>query len=119
MALHREAEAATELADARVSAPGSSLGWLLSATLSRRMGHLAEAQAQIETAAKLAPTDPEIGLEAGVIAALAGQDAAARKSWQSVIAAAPDTDAATHARAYLAQLGPEGTKAPGGGGGHP
>ncbi len=107
VALHREDEAASELADARVSAPENALGWLLSATLSRRMGHLAEAQAQIETAARLAPADGEIGLEAGVIAELAGHEAAARKSWQSVVDAAPDSEAATHARAYLAQLGPE------------
>ena len=107
VALHRESDAAAELAGARASVPDNALGWLLSATLSRRMGHLPEAQGQIETAARLAPTDPEIGLEAGVIAELAGHEGAARKSWQSVIAAAPDTDAATHARAYLAQLGPD------------
>ena len=107
VALHREGEAATELTDARANAPDNALGWLLSATLSRRMGHLAEAQVQIETAARLAPNDGEIGLEAGVIAELAGHEETARKSWQSVIDAAPDSEAATHARAYLAQLGPE------------
>ena len=105
--LHRETEAAAALAEARSSTPDNALGWLLSATLSRRMGHLAEAQGQIETAARLAPTDPEIGLEAGVIAELAGHEGPARRSWQSVIAAAPDSEAAIHARAYLAQLGPE------------
>ena len=110
VALHREGEAASELADARTNAPDNALGWLLSATLSRRLGHLADAQGQIETAARLDPTDPEIGLEAGVIAELAGHEDLARKSWQSVVAAAPDSDAATHARAYLAQLGPEAAK---------
>lgn len=106
VALHREGEAAAALADARAASPENALGWLLSATLSRRMSHLAEAQAQIETAARLAPTDPEIGLEAGVIAMLAGHEDAARKSWQSVLATAPDSDAGAHARAYLAQLDP-------------
>jgi tetratricopeptide (TPR) repeat protein len=104
--LHRENEAAAALADARAASPQNALGWLLSATLSRRMGHLAEAQAQIETAASLTPTDPEIGLEAGVIAMLAGHEGAARKSWESVLSAAPDSEAGQHARAYLAQLGP-------------
>ncbi len=112
VALHRESEATAELADARTNAPDNALGWLLSATLSRRLGHLAEAQGQIEAAARLAPADAEIGLEAGVIAELAGHEATARKSWQSVIDAAPDSDAAAHARAYLAQLGPESAAAP-------
>ena len=112
VALKRDADAATALAEARTAAANNSLAWLLSATLSRRRGKLAEAQAQIATAAQLSPTDPEIGLEAGVIAVLAGRDEAARKSWQSVIAAAPTSEAATTARSYLAQLGQPASKAP-------
>jgi hypothetical protein len=54
----------------------------------------------------LAPTDPAIGLEAGVIAALGGRDDAARQSWQSVVRLAPDTPEAETARTYLAQLDP-------------
>ena len=65
---------------------------------------LAAAQAQIATAAELAPRDPEVGLEAGVIAMLAGNEAAARKSWQSAIATAPASEAAATAKGYLAQL---------------
>ena len=79
--------------------------WLLSATLSRRTGDLKSAQAQIETAAGLAPSDPAVGLEAGVIAELAGNDDAARKSWNAVVALAPDGSEATSAKAYLAQIG--------------
>ena len=101
---HGEAEAA--LAEARTAAPDNAQAWLLSATLSRRMNKLAEAQAQIEKAAALLPVDPEIGLEAGVIAVLSGRTEAARKSWQSVITAAPDSEVAATARGYLAQLGP-------------
>ena len=82
-----------------------ALAWLLSATLSRRMGKLTEARAQIATAAQLNPKDPEIGLEAGLIEVLSGHDEAARKSWQSVLAMAPDSQAATTARGYIAQLG--------------
>jgi Flp pilus assembly protein TadD len=79
--------------------------WLLSATLSRRLGDLTVAQAQIETAATLDGNDPAIALEAGVIAELAGNEDAARKSWQSVVAVAPSSPEATSAKAYLAQIG--------------
>ncbi len=103
--LGRNEEAALALTEAREAAPGSPLAWLLSATLSRRMGKLAEAPAQIERAFELRPIDPEIGLEAGVIAVLSGRDSAARKSWESVIAAAPQSPQAQTARGYLAQLG--------------
>jgi Flp pilus assembly protein TadD len=82
--------------------------WLLSATLSRRMGDLKSAQAQIETAGALTPKDPAVGLEAGVIAELAGNDAAARKSWNSVVALGPDTPEAQAAKGYLAETGSAG-----------
>jgi len=98
-------EAEDALEQARADAPQDAGVWLLSATLSRRLGDLAAAQGQIETAATLAPTDPAIGLEAGVIAALAGNDEAARKSLESVVALAPSGPEAASARAYLAQLG--------------
>ena len=112
VALKRDAEAGKALVEARTSAMNNPLAWLLSATLSRRQGKLAEAQAQIATAATLAPTDPEIGLEAGVIAVLSGRDEGARLSWQSVIAAAPTSEAATTATTYLAQLGQPASKVP-------
>ncbi len=98
------------LIEARTSSPDNPLAWLLSATLSRRQGKLGAAEAQILTAAGLKPTDPEIGLEAGVIAVLAGHDEAARKSWQSVVAAAPESAAAATANTYLAQLGEAASK---------
>lgn len=100
----RESDAITALEKARSLDPQSPNAWLLSATLARRLGKLPEAQTYIETAAKLAPAYPEVGLEAGVIAMLSGNEAAARASWQSVIALAPADDAATNAKAYLAQL---------------
>ena len=84
---------------------------LLLATLARRGHDLAGAQGYIETAATIDPRDPAIGLEAGVIAELAGHEAAARKSWNSVIATAPDSVEAGTARGYLSQLGPD-TSAP-------
>lgn len=107
VAVNQPDEAAAALAQAREAQPDDAQAWLLSATLSRRQNKLVEAQAQIEKAAQLAPRDPEIGLEAGVIAVLSGKDEAARRSWNSVLAMAPGSDAATTARRYIAQLGPE------------
>lgn len=110
MALGQPAPAGTALSEARLAAPGNAQAWLLSATLSRRENKLAQAQSQIERAAQIAPQDPEVGLEAGVIAVLGGRDAAARKSWQSVVATAPESDAAKTAKGYLAQLDSGATK---------
>lgn len=104
--LQRPAEAALALGEARAANPGDAQAWLLSATLSRRQNNLVSAQAQIERAAALAPRDPAVGLEAGVIAALGGNDAAARRSFESVIALAPESEQATQARDYLEQLKP-------------
>jgi tetratricopeptide (TPR) repeat protein len=98
------AEAA--LAEARMFQPDDAETRLLSATLLRRMGKLAEAQEQIEEAARLDPTAPAIGLEAGVIAILDGREEAARSSWQSVIDLSPGTEFAISAQSYLDQLGP-------------
>jgi tetratricopeptide (TPR) repeat protein len=106
VALGRNADADTALADARTAAPDNAEAWLLSATLARRMKNLAEAQARIERAAALLPADPAIGLEAGVIAMLSGHEDAARKSWDSVVKTAPSSPEATTAGTYLAQLGP-------------
>lgn len=112
VSVNRPDEAAAALADARSAQPDDAQAWLLSATLSRRQNKLIEAQAQIEQAAKLAPRDPEVGLEAGVIAALSGNDTAARRSFGSVVAMAPGTDLASTAQGYLDQLGPEAAARP-------
>lgn len=106
VALKREAEAGSALAEARRLLPGDATAWLLSATLARRQHDLTTAQRQIERAAALDPRDPAVGLEAGVIAALGGNDAAARRSFESVIAAAPESEQAAAAKSYLAQLDP-------------
>lgn len=106
VALDRAGEADLALAEGRITSPANPAGWLLSATLSRRLGRLAQAQAQIERAAELMPIDPQIGLEAGVIAMLSGREEAARRSWQSVLEVAPEGDEAKTAKAYLDQLPP-------------
>lgn len=98
-----EAEAEVTLAAARTLDPQSPFAWLLSATLARRLGKLDDAQGYIQTAAELSPDYPEVGLEAGVIAMLAGRREAAEASWRSVIALDPNSEAAASARAYLAQ----------------
>lgn len=94
------------LTEARSLQPEDAETRLLSATLLRRMERLDEAQLQIEEAARLAPLDPAVGLEAGVIAILGGREAAARASWLSVISMAPDSEEAVTAQAYLDQIGP-------------
>lgn len=106
VALKQDDAAAASLAEGRSASPQNAAGWLLSATLSRRGGRLAEAQGFIEQAADLAPFDAAIGLEAGVIAVLSGRESAARKSWESVIKVAPGSAAANLATGYLDQLGP-------------
>lgn len=105
--LSRNEDAAAALTEARTAAPDNAQAWLLSATLSRRMKRLDDAQQQIETAARLQPGDPDTGLEAGVIAMLAGREDAARRSWQSVLSLAPSSPAAATAQGYLDQIGPE------------
>lgn len=107
VALKRDGDAASALATARAKTADNGQGWLLSATLSRRQGKLGEAQQQILVAAQLMPLDPEVGLEAGVIAVMAGNEAAARRSWLSVIKAAPGGETARIAQSYLDQLGPD------------
>lgn len=112
VSLGRGDEALSALESATVLAPDRAEGWLLKATLLRRMERLSGAQSAIERAAALAPLNAEIGLEAGVIAVLGGREDAARASWQSVIELAPGQPAADTAKAYLAQLEPAGELAP-------
>lgn len=107
VALERPEEAKKALEEVHRLIPDDSEGWLLSATLLRRQRDLVAAQKDIEKAAALDPRDPAIGLEAGVIAMLDGREPSARLSWNSVIAAAPDSNEARIAKGYLEQIGPE------------
>lgn len=100
-----EADAALDVA--RSNAPQNAEGWLLSATLARRMERFDTALSQIATAAALDPFNPLVALEAGLIYALSGNDEAAVKSWRSAIELDPRSLEAELARAYLAQI--EGT----------
>ena len=104
VAANRAPDAVAALAAARDADPSNAQAWLLSATLARRLERLGEAQRHIEYAATLAPRDPAIGLEAGVIAAMAGREDQARASFASVIEVAPDSVEAGRARTYLTRL---------------
>lgn len=84
--------------------PEDPLGWLLSATLARRMGDLALAKSDIAVAARLAGTDPAIALEAGNIAYEAGDVANATANWERAVKFGPDDPSAKAASRYLEQL---------------
>lgn len=98
------AGANADLESARVLAAADPLTWLLSATLARRQDDLVAASTYIAETARLAPIDPAVMLEAGNIAILSGQEAAARANWQSVVAAAPQSAEADSARDNLSRL---------------
>ncbi len=80
------------------------LAWLLSAALARRMGDLDRAQKDIGEASKRAPDDGSVALEAGNIAALAGQEEAARTAWTKAMHLAPNTPVADAASRALTQF---------------
>ena len=88
------------------NAPADPLGWLLSATLARKMNDLPRAQADIEEAAKRSPDDASVALEAGNIAILSGHEDAARTAWEAASRLQPGSSAAKAALAQLEQLGP-------------
>ena len=111
VALNRSDEAATALASARTLGPENGTAWLLSATLARRVNKLPDALTYIQPAAALLPREPAVALEAGNIAIAAGDEAAARKQWEQVIAIAPLSRQANTAQAQLAALGPSSTPA--------
>ncbi|WP_417623014.1 tetratricopeptide repeat protein [Parasphingorhabdus sp.] len=84
--------------------PEDPLGWLLSATLARRMGDLAQAKSDIAIAAKLVVTDPAIALEAGNIAYEGGDMVNAKSNWEQAVKFDPGSPAGQAASRYLAQL---------------
>ena len=105
VALGETAKASDALTEARRLIPLSPRAWLLSATLARRLEALPEATDFIAQAKTLDPTNPEILLEAGLIAVLSGDDAAARTHWEALLASPVPGPQAAIARDYLDQLG--------------
>lgn len=104
VALGQTEDAAKALASARTLGPENGAAWLLSATLARRMEKLPDAISYIQIAASLLPRDPAVALEAGNIAIAAGDETAARKQWEQVIAIAPTSRQANTAQGQLAAL---------------
>ncbi|HEY9090896.1 tetratricopeptide repeat protein [Parasphingorhabdus sp.] len=85
-------------------APQDPLGWLLSATLARRMDDLERAKADIQVAANLAARDPAVALEAGNIAYAGGDLVEAKSNWEKAVEMDPESQPAKAAKKYLAQL---------------
>ena len=81
----------------------SPFGWLLRATLARREHDLPAAERAILEAAKRAPNDPDVGVEAGNIAAAQGKNVLARSAWTAVVKGAPGSPAADAATKALAE----------------
>jgi tetratricopeptide (TPR) repeat protein len=99
---NRTTEAKADLARATALDPSASAGWLLRATLERRLGDLPAAERAILEAAKREPSDPDVALEAGNIAGAQGRTDLARAEWKKVVDGAPGTEAAAAAAKSLA-----------------
>lgn len=80
------------------------LAWLLSATLARRMNDLPRARKDIAEALKRSADDASVQLEAGNIAALARDEAAAREAWANAARLAPNSDVGRSAVQALRQF---------------
>ena len=106
VAMDQAENALSELELATQLQPDNAESWLLKATLLRRLERLDEAQMAIERAGELAPLDPMVGLEAGIIALFSGREETARTSWQSVIDLQPGSPFAQTAQNYLSQITP-------------
>lgn len=102
--LSLEEEAGEQLLLAQKFVPQDPLVWLLSATLNRRQGDIAQARSDIDVAARLVPTDPAIALEQGNIEIVAGNYAAAEAHWRNALAIKSDGRVADTVRSLLEQL---------------
>jgi tetratricopeptide (TPR) repeat protein len=98
------AGARTSVDEALRLVPDEGAFWIVSAIIARRMRDFVRAQADIQQAAALLPREPEVALEAGNIAYMVGNDVAARRSWESVLAIAPTGPVADAARRRLVDL---------------
>jgi tetratricopeptide (TPR) repeat protein len=104
VALNKPEPALADLTRATTLAPDYFTPWLLQATLARRQGDLAAAEAALLKAAALAPESADVELEAGNIAAAKGDMALARQAWEAAVADAPDTPAGQAAAAALGRM---------------
>jgi tetratricopeptide (TPR) repeat protein len=99
--VQRNADAAADLAAATSLYPAVPNGWLLKATLARRMGDLKTAETAIVAAGERASGDPAVQYEAGNIAAAKGETALAQKAWAAAAAVDPDSVPGRAAQAAL------------------
>lgn len=104
VALQQLEAARAEFSLVQQYAPEDPLGWLLSATLERRLDNLERAAADINVALSMVPQDADVMLEAGVIAALTGDYDGAKNYWTSISAQNNPSAAKLAARQYLKQL---------------
>lgn len=89
---------------ALTDAPADPLAWLLSATLARKMDDLPRAKKDIAEALKRSGDDASVQLEAGNIAALAGDADGAKAAWRQAASIAPDSPAGKNAQIALSQF---------------
>jgi len=99
-----DAAARGDIDHALVDAVDDPLAWLLSATLARRMHDLPRAQHDIAETLRRAGDDVSAQLEAGNIAALAGDEARAKQAWARAVQLRPDSDEGRRAAAALRQF---------------
>lgn len=83
--------------------PADPMGWLLSATLARRLGNLPRARTDIAEALKRDPNAADILIEAGNIAIMSGDLTGARAFWSDVVARSSGTPQARAAARALEQ----------------
>lgn len=84
--------------------PADPMGWLLSATLARRMGDLKRAEGDIATAMAKAPDDAAVAYEAGNIAYALDAPKAAQAAWERAADADKTGTVGDNARHALEQL---------------
>ncbi|GAB5486806.1 MAG: hypothetical protein Pars2KO_03760 [Parasphingorhabdus sp.] len=104
VALEDYPAAKAEFAMVHQLAPEDPLGWLLSATLARRMDDLELARNDILIADQRAPGDPAIALEAGNIAFESGDQINAKTNWEKAVQIDVESQSARIAQKYLNQL---------------
>lgn len=100
--LNRPTEAAADLDKATTLFPDVKFGWLLKATLARRMNDFKLAEAAILQAAEREPESADVQFEAGNIAAAQGNKQLARAAWLAATKAEPDSPAGIAASKALA-----------------
>jgi tetratricopeptide (TPR) repeat protein len=104
IAVRQDREAIEDLGEVLASDPKRADALTLRATAHRRLGELAQAQADITLACAQDPDNPDALLERGIIRQRLGDRAGARQDWQKVADLSPDTPTGDLAQQDLALL---------------